>query len=149
MKFKFPLAALLKQRKIIEDLAQRSYQEAMAELNRQKDILQDLIQAKQNTFYANYEIQHGAGQVASSLVYNNEFMNGQDIRIERQKSKVQECEKLVEKQREILRQAAVEYKIIEKLKEKQFEEFKLDYEMKQQKEMDEQSILRYKVKESL
>ncbi|MNL89392.1 hypothetical protein D3C87_2196800 [compost metagenome] len=58
-----------------------------------------------------------------------------------------EAEKLVEARREILRQAAVDYKIMEKMRENKFEEYKAERLAQDQKDMDEQSILRFKPKE--
>jgi flagellar FliJ protein len=74
-------------------------------------------------------------------------LKGQDIRIQRQRQNVQAAEKLVEEKREVLRQAALEYKIMEKMREKKFEEYKQDRLAREQKEMDEQNILRFKAVE--
>ena len=148
MKFKFPLKTVMRQRKIIEELAQKEFQTAQAQLQAEIDLLNLFEKQVSETHLNSYEIQSSAGQVSGALKYNFEFLKGQDIRIERQRAKVQEVEKLVEGKREILRQAALEYKIIEKLKEKKWEEFKHEYSLEEQKEMDEQSILRYKSKET-
>ncbi|MNL59139.1 hypothetical protein D3C87_1828380 [compost metagenome] len=56
---------------------------------------------------------------------------------------------MVEAKREILRQAAQEYKIMEKMRENKFEDYRQERLAQEQKENDEQSILRFKaVKES-
>ena len=148
MKFKFPLKTVMRQRKIIEELAQKEFQNAQAELQAEISKLKFFEEQVTQTHINSYEVQMGAGHVAGALKSNYEFLKGQDVRIERQRAKVQEVEKLVEAKREILRHAVVEYKIIEKLKEKKWEEFKQEYSNEEQKEMDEQSILRFKSKES-
>lgn len=148
MKFKFPLKTVMRQRKIIEELAQKEFQNAQAELQSEISKLNFFEEQVTQAHINSYEVQMSAGHVAGALKSNYEFLKGQDVRIERQRAKVQEIEKLVEAKREILRHAVVEYKIIEKLKEKKWEEFKQEYSNEEQKEMDEQSILRFKSKET-
>ena len=53
------------------------------------------------------------GTQGPALSQIHEFKKGQVVRIARHRAFVQEVEKRVEEKREILRQAAIEYKIIE------------------------------------
>lgn len=149
MKFKFPLQKVLEHRKIKENLAQKDFQEAVMLLNEANARLEQMIESKSDAhaqagYYAN---QGGAQGPALSQIH--EFLKGQEVFIQRQRQKIQEIEKLVESKREILRQAAQEYKIMEKMRENKFEEYKSERLLTEQKEMDEQSILRFKaVKDS-
>ncbi|WII72393.1 flagellar export protein FliJ [Bdellovibrio sp. 22V] len=149
MKFKFPLQKVLEHRKIKENLAQKDFQEVVTQLNQETEVLEKMHDqvTQAHSQAGSFASQGGAQGPALSQIH--EFLKGQEIRIQRQKQKVQEIEKLVEAKREILRQAALEYKIMEKMRENKFEEYRLERLSNEQKEMDEQSILRFKaVKES-
>ncbi|MBO9666254.1 MAG: flagellar export protein FliJ [Bdellovibrio sp.] len=149
MKFKFPLQKVLEHRKLKENLAQKDFQDVVGVLNEQQAILekmnQDVVEAQAR---AASLVQMGGAQ-GPALSQIHEFLKGQKIRIAYQVQRVQEVEKLVEAKREILRQAALDYKIMEKMRENKFEEYKAGRIAQDQKEMDEQAILRFKsVKES-
>ena len=79
----------------------------------------------------------------SMMVVIKEIIKGQDLRIERQTTKVKELEKLVELKQEILRRAAMDVKIMEKLKEKKKNEFLFEMNKQEQKEVDELNVLRF------
>lgn len=149
MKFKFPLQKVLEHRKIRESLVQKDFQEALSFYNEENQRLETLIQTMSEAHITAGQFAARGGAQGPALNQIHEFLKGQEIRILRQREKLQEIEKLVEAKREILRQAAQEYKIMEKMREKQFEEYKHERNTQDQKEMDEQSILRFKaVKES-
>ena len=143
MKFKFPLESVVKHRKIKEDLAQKDFLEAQAQLNHEIAKLEKMHQDMHEAHLRAAELEKRGGAQGPALGQIHEFKKGQVLRIERQKVRVQEVEKWVEDKREILRQAALEYKIIDKLKEKKFEEYKHERTIKEQQEADEQSILRF------
>src|SRR5690606_11332207 len=88
------------------------------------------------------------GSLAPKLDQISEFKRLQQVLIQNQKKKIQEIQNLVEAKREILRQAAVEYKIMERHREKKFEEFKQEYRRNEQKELDELSVLRFEKEEN-
>lgn len=143
MKFKFPLQNVVKHRKIVEDLAQKDFLEAQAELNIEISKLEKMQQDLHDSHLRMGQLQMTGGHQGPALSQIHEFKKGQDVRIARQQHKIQEMEKLVEEKREILRQAALDYKIIEKLREKKFEEYKHERILTEQHEADEQSILRF------
>ncbi len=144
MKFKFPLQTVVRHRKIKEDLAQKDFLEAQAELNKELQNLKFLEEQLHQAHVQAHNLEVAGGMQGPALSQIHEFKKGQVLRIERQKMRISEVEKWVEERREILRQAALEYKIIEKLREKKFEEYKLERISKEQKEADEQSILRFR-----
>ncbi|MFV8257420.1 flagellar export protein FliJ [Bdellovibrio bacteriovorus] len=149
MKFKFPLQKVLEHRKIKENLAQKDFQEAVNLFNEEQERLNQMSAQIQNAHLQAGALSSQGGAQGPALSQIHEFLQGQQIRIQRQVQKVQEFEKLVEAKREILRQAALEYKIMEKMRENKFEEYRAERLSNDQKEMDEQSILRFKaVKES-
>lgn len=149
MKFKFPLQKVLEHRKIKENLAQKDFQEVVTLLNEEQARLEAMTGQVQNAHQQAGSLSQMGGAQGPALSQIHEFLKGQEVRIQRQRQKVQEIEKLVESKREILRQAALEYKIMEKMRENKFEEYRAERLSNDQKEMDEQSILRFKaVKES-
>ncbi len=132
----------MEHRKVLEDIAQRDFQDALSELNKQKKLLEtmktQLTEAYERSFYA----QHSKSGSTSEQKQIHEFIIGQKVRIEVQKAKIQYCDKLVEDKREILREKAVDYKIIERLRDRKKEEHEQEGRKREQKEMDEISILR-------
>jgi flagellar protein FliJ len=144
MKFKFPLQKVLQHRKILEDLAQREFQEAQAALNLETQKLQEMQDAVTAARDQAFRRQSDGGKASPALSQVHEFLKGQDIRMERQKEKIKECESLVEKLREILRQKAIDYKIIEELKEKRFKEFKVERNKLEQKRVDDINLMRFR-----
>jgi flagellar FliJ protein len=144
MKFKFQLEKVLRHRKILEDLAQKDFQEAMAELQKQTDLLHALREAKgqarENSFLQQSQT---GGQVSESLKQIHDFITLQDIRIENQLKKIAECEKGVESRREILRQKAIDTKILKRLEENKQRQFIQEQQRSEQKEMDDNANMRF------
>lgn len=150
MKFKFKLDKVLRHRKILEDLAQKDFQEVQAEYNRQVDMLEKMKNEKSEARRRSYEMQaQTGGQVLESLKQIHDFILLQDIRIEKQVKVIAEHEKLVEAKREILRQKAMDTKIIKRLEEKKREQFNNEQRINEQKELDEMSTLRFDLTKKL
>lgn len=148
MKFRFPLQKVLEHRKVLEDLAQKDFRETEAELRHQEKVLEDLIEAlRQSRLEAGRIHDQGSSDAPERLKQIHEFEVLQDIRIKSQRAKVEECEKLVEEKREILRQKAVDLKIMERLKERRREEFLKEQASLEQKENDEISVIRFRSKD--
>lgn len=143
-KFKFPLQAALKQKKIREDVFQKHYQDCLAELHAREQRLVDLINLEKDARLRASQIEiRGGVEASASLKQIHDFIVLNLRRINKQKELIQEQQKLVEVKREILRQAAIEHKIMIRLKEKKFEEFKYEQDKLEQKELDEISVLRF------
>lgn len=148
MKFKFSFQAVLRYRKTLEELAQSAYSEALAELNRQKQFLSDLFEEMAIARESAFQRQTEGGKAGPALSQIHEFLKGQDIRIEKQRIKIQECEVKVEELQEILRQKAIDHKIIEKLRERKKEEFRIEQNKLEQKRVDDLNIMRFKLEDS-
>lgn len=147
MKFNFRMQKVLEHRKVQEDLAKTDFQLALARLNSEIEILQSMVDQKKKARVKSFELE-------TSSVVPNALQNGileessrfqilQDVRIEKQKSVIADWEKEVESKREILKIKAIDYKIIEKVKDKKKQQFVDEENKKEQKENDEISILRY------
>lgn len=143
MKFKFSLEKVLRQRELQESLAQRDLSEAMGLLNDEIAKLENMIQVKEDSIQQRNNLVQTTQTWSLSVQQINQFLNGQDVRIKLQNQRLSEFEKVVEAKREILRKAAIEVKIIEKLKEKKLAEFKREFERKEQSELDELTALRF------
>lgn len=146
MKFKFNLQKVLDHRKIVESLAQKDFQEAQAQLAEEEKRLKNMEETKTRAHEQAGALVQQGGSPGPALAQIHEFLKGQEVFIHRQKQKVFEAEKLVEAKREILRQKALDYKIMEKMRENKFAEYKAERLANDQKEMDEQSILRFQAK---
>ncbi|MBK9323184.1 MAG: flagellar export protein FliJ [Bdellovibrionaceae bacterium] len=144
MKFKFPLQKVLEHRKIKENVAQKDFQDSVAllgEMNTKLICLEELVDdARARSF----DVQNTGGKAGPSLQQMQNFIQNQKILIEMQRVKIQQQEVVVEEKRGILLKAAVETKAIVTFKEKKYEEFKKRTDSEEQKEMDEQSVLRFK-----
>jgi flagellar FliJ protein len=146
-KFKFSLEKVLQHRKVLEDLAQADVQVAMASLNSEIDKLLQMDEAVIQARAAAFSKQAAGGRASAGLTQVYEFLKGQDIRRERQKEKIKECESLVEKLREILREKAIDYKIMEELKERKKAEWKVQQRKAEQKQADDMTVMRYRREE--
>ncbi len=148
MKFKFGLEKVLNHRKILEDLAQRDYQEALSILNQKKNELEKMILRilEARVEIHQLEVQSGFDMI-ERVKQIQEFIKFQDIRIERQHLSVQESEKLVEARQEILRQKAMDKKILERLKVKKKTDHQSNERRLAQVETDEMVSMRFKKQE--
>lgn len=144
MKFRFNLEKVLQHRQILEDLAQKDFQEAQANLNREIAKLEAIFKAVSDARDEAYRLQSEGGNKTPALGQIDEFIRGQDFRKENQRQKIQECERLVESYREILRQRAIDTKIMKELKEKKKAEFAVEQKKREQKFVDEMNVMRFK-----
>lgn len=143
MKFKFSLEKVLRHRHLQESLSQRDFLEAQNSLNEEIRKLDEMVQVKEDSLKQRNELIQTTQTWSQSVEQINLFLQGQDLRIQRQNQRLKEFEKVVEDKREILRKASVEVKIVEKLKEKKLEEFKREMDRKEQNDIDELTALRF------
>jgi flagellar FliJ protein len=146
MAFYFKLEKILQHRKNIENLARKDYFTALADLNDEKKKLEDYYSSIDNARENAYSVQSKGGVQASEVLCQiNDFIKGTDLIIERQKFKVRESQKIVENKQELLQEASIEYKMMERLREKKKEEYRLDKKKLEEKNLNELNTLRYKV----
>ena len=142
-KFRFSLEKVFTHRRMLEDLAQKDFQEAQAILNGEIAKLEFMQKEKSDAFQTRFQRQVQGGLASESLTQVHEYLKGQDVRIERQRKKIQEIEKQVEELREVLRQRAVDTKIIERLRERKQEEFRIEQRKLEQKRLDDLTSTRF------
>lgn len=142
MKFNFKLESVLKHRKTVEEIAQRDFFEAQDNLNKQVHTLKQMQKSIVDARLRAHNNEVSGGAKADTLRQIHEFIKGQEVRIQRQLVIITQAEKLVEEKREILRQKAIDYKIIDKIKEKQLESFVEEKNKKEQKQIDDIVVMR-------
>ena len=147
MKFKFTLQKVLEHRKVLENIVQKTFQDAVGVLNDLQNKLNEMETQSDDARVRAFTLQSEGGNAGASLSQINDFLKNHKVLMQMQLSKIQAQEKVVEEKRDLLRQAAVDTKVIATFKEKKFEEFKAKMDSDEQKEMDEQSVLRFKHKE--
>lgn len=142
-KFNFPLQKVLQHRKIQENLAQADFLKAQEDLNQLLDDLSSLENAKTEARFLRHKNEVEGIQPVGGLVQVHDFLQGQDLRIKKLKDQILAQETVVENLREILRNKAVEHKIIESFKEKKKQQFKQEYKKYSQKLVDDITLMRF------
>ncbi len=142
MKFKFPFNTLMKAKKVQRDEAERDYRLMMAKAEEQRA---KLIKMRADITDARAEMQsvrENGGKLTAALVSIEDFMVGQKIRIQNQYKMLKGLEEITEQKRLVLVEAAKELKSLEKLKEKRYNEFKLQVRKQELRNIDEISVMR-------
>lgn len=146
MKFKFRLQKVLEHRIRLEDEAKRSYFAAQSKTKEALDKLESLYAAIDDVRLLANKLQSAGGgsQTIFSLQDTDLFIRGQKLRIESQRKVVREFKQVEEQEQEVLLARAMDRKILEKLKEKQLQEFRTEMDRKDTAEADDMNVIRYK-----
>lgn len=145
---KFRLQKILNFKIGIQELAMRDLAEARYQLDKQMSILNSYYSAiEQARRKAEVDIR-GGGEITSILEYNENFIKGQNILIEKQRHKVREELQNVEAKETILLEKAKDVKIFEKLKERHLAKAKKELMKKEQKEISDLILMRYDYQKS-
>ncbi len=137
--YKFSLQSVLeirdsKEKNALEEFV--SAQNRLEEEDRKKRELIDKLDSKLQKSIASKNIQ--------DLIMDSLYRGDLETRIRYQNKIIVEKTKELEKVREKLRAAQKDKKIIEKLKEKDLNEYKTEIQKKKQDEIDEFAVLRFK-----
>lgn len=143
MKFKFSLEKVLKHRHIQVDLARKDFLEAEERLSAAEKVRDEMIAVKEANLQQRSQLIQVQNSWQNQVEQINLFVKGQDLRIDRQNESLNQLRKEVESYREILLKALTEAKMIEKLKEKQKEQFYKTAAEIENKELDEIATLRH------
>ncbi len=123
MAFKFGLETVLKHRKRQEEIAQREFAEAQAELDQ---CLRTLDEMYHRHDQVREEIAHlqaqGTTHALHQITEMEFFLKGHRIRIDEMRLEARRVMVIVEEKQEVLISASREKKILEKLKDKKFEQ---------------------------
>ncbi len=138
---------VLEHRKTLENIAKSELEEAIFKYNNEVQKLQKMMDEKKNSRVVTYHFQT-ANQISSpekKFIFSqaDSFQKLQDIRIETQKEVIKNIEKEVEAKREFLKIKAIDYKIIDKFKEKKKEQFLEELKKNEQTQNEETVMLRF------
>lgn len=130
MKFKFRLQKILNLKIIEVGQKQRDLAECLSQLKKSEKVLIDLQSQKTNSFVIR-------SQDLSLVSIMDEFLKGQNIKIEKQKNIIKQDQDRVEKARKSLIDKDQEVKILEKMFELKMNEFKEKEKLNEQNETQE------------
>ncbi|MBC86238.1 MAG: flagellar export protein FliJ [Bdellovibrionaceae bacterium] len=142
MAFKFSLEALLKKNKYAEDLAKKSYAEAMGELTL---TIQKIKEQEKNIVDTRDDMartQSQGGLVLSQLEYCTGYIKGAQQKIANLQVVAREQMEVVEDRKRAMIAARQEYKKIEVLRDKRLKEYRLKEKKKAEKRLDDIIIMR-------
>jgi flagellar protein FliJ len=140
--FNFDLQALLDARQVEEEKKQMAFAEAMREVSAQKAVLEDIRQKRMAMTREFYTLEGKPVDSLKPAMYTGNIAMYRQMETD-QEERCRKAEQEAEDKRLLLIEAAKQKKMLEKLKEKKFEEYRQALNMKENKELDESSILRY------
>jgi flagellar FliJ protein len=144
MSYEFSLEVVLVHRRRLEDEARRQYFEAQAKVDQAMKVLNEYYAQVDRTREDSLNLQKQGGTFAPTLVANENFVTGQKFRIEAQRMQIRDLKMEAEALQDALLEAAKEVKTLEKLKERQQEEYKKKMRKREANEIDEIVTLRHK-----
>jgi flagellar FliJ protein len=143
MAFKFGLNTVLKHRKRIEDVAQREFSEAQADVDRCLSEIEAMyLRIDEVRDEVSQAEQEGSAPSVMRVQEMNVFIEGQKIRIEHLRLKARELLQTAELKHEALIVAAKDRKVLAKLKEKRFEQYRSWLQQIEAKELDDMTMVR-------
>ena len=142
MGFIFRFGSLLKVRKHHKEAAEIGLSKALGRLNRERLQLQSL---REDWDQARRRLEKELRSSVPSkwLRLYSDFFSGMKARIADQQETIARCENEVLEKRSILLEKTKEFKIIEKLKEKDYQKWQDHQRLEEQKRMDEIAVLRH------
>ncbi len=135
-KFVFKLQPVLNIKKQIEDSLKIQLGKAVQALEAEKELLRELESEKKRCM-AEVGAEVSGGVKADKLKNYNAYISFIKQKISRQCEMVKSAQEIVDKYREELTDMMKERKMLEKLREKQYEEYLKEVKKKEQKDIDE------------
>jgi len=149
MKFKFPLESVIHYRKQLEDEARREFEVAQANLDRSLQHINYMYQQMDDSRSRILALQQKQPVDIASIRYNEEFIEGQKIRIQNERLKARDLMAIAEEKQGILVEKAKEHKILLKLKEKRKIQFLNEQKKLEVKRMDDLVTMRFRAEEDI
>lgn len=144
--YKFPLESLRKYRKRKEELYQKDLYECDRELNKESKKLDVLHYKKYSASKRSRNIRISGFKPSDSLLFERYFMN-LNLKIDYQNKKLEEKKEKKRSATDKLLGAVKKRKMVEKLKEYRYSEFKKTEEKKFQVESDEAAVQSFRKKQ--
>ena len=145
-KFVFKLQAVFNLKKQIENNLKNELGKAVQELERQKKKLKD-IEFERAIYYQEINVKSSSGISVGKLKEFSSYISHLNEKIDHQKNNIKRAQKSVDKYREQLIIAVQERKMMEKLREKKYEEFMKEQQREEQKIIDEIASYNYQITE--
>jgi flagellar FliJ protein len=143
MAFVFRLESIRKYRKSLQDVAQREYAEAEANVRRQKDMIKSFYN-RIDEARKERSIQQGSKSFsAEAFAGVEDFIKLTSIRITRAREEARELMQVMEEKHHNLVEKAKDRKILDKLKEKKYEQYKAEMKKLENLEMDDLVVMRH------
>jgi flagellar FliJ protein len=143
MAFRFGLNTVLKHRKRLEDVAQREFSEAQDAVDRCLNEIESMYRRIDEVRGEIAQLEKvGQPESLAEIQGMQNFIGGQKVRIERLRLQARELLQVAEEKHEALIAAAREKKILVKLKEKRFAEYKAWLQRVEAKELDDLTMVR-------
>jgi len=138
-RFVFSLQKVLEYRQRLEEQAIRAFAEAQAQLMHEQAVLHKLLIGREECLRRSHHRQHLSVEL---LAVEQTYLSALEERIEQQRQRVAEAEKVLEEKRQALIGAQRERKTLERLREKQYEEWRQEWLRTEQKALDELANVR-------
>ncbi len=138
-RFVFSLQKVLEYRQRLEEQAIRAFAEAQAQLTHEQAVLHKLLIEREECLRRSHRRQHLSVEL---LAVEQTYLSALEERIEQQRQRVAEAEKVLEEKRQALIEAQRERKTLERLREKQYEEWRQEWLRTEQKALDDLAAVR-------
>lgn len=138
-KFQFSLARVLNVRETNEELKKEEFQSAQTYYNEQQQALNELFNEKRN-LQQDIEDQAKNKMKMNKIIQYYNYLSDLDEQITIQQDVVNRAEQQVEEAKQNWIEAKKQKKILEKLQERQYQEYKNEYLKSEQKKLDELSL---------
>ncbi|MGC8782900.1 MAG: flagellar export protein FliJ [Armatimonadota bacterium] len=138
-RFEFSLQKVLDYRQRREEQAVRAFTQAQAQLLHEQAVLHKLVVEREECLRRSHRQQRLTVEL---LDVEQTYLSALEERIEAQRERVAEAEKVLEEKRQALTQAQRERKALERLREKHYEQWRQEILRIEQKALDELATAR-------
>ena len=142
MAFGFKYESLLNYRQHLKEIAEVAFSKAQSELRHQEMVL-EACREQLNEYSRSLGVSLKKKISSDDLKSYIDYLNGLRDKIGSQQEVVERCQVVVNEKRTTLLARTKEYRMIEKLKEKDLQKWKEKQRLLEQKTMDETAIMRH------
>lgn len=144
MSFRFVYQKLLQHRKTLEDIAQRDVAEANANLMKCRQELDALYKSIDDSRTEAMSIAKAGGSFGAELSGMDQFIMGQNLRIQKKRLELRELQRVEEELMAVLVEKSQEKKVLEKLREKRMLQHRKIQKKREAKALDDISTMKRK-----
>ena len=141
--FKFPLEKILGYRKNIEDKKAEALYQSRIKKKDEEDILELIEEEKQNMLKGN---ERKKSNTLNQLTISSDYLNQLNNDIEKSENKIKDADKEVDEKLTDLKEASIDKKAVEKLRERKLIEHKAQLKKGEKKQIDDIANRTHKLK---